>query len=211
MKAALIGISAIALSGCAWTDSNFGTDFSENNANAASSQSADARPSQPATVEQTYSQQEVVSEMANFFGVTAEAAGEAVERVFAEQGEPVGFIRGEEVAGAIGVGLRYGQGEMVLRSGTTRNIFWQGPSIGFDTGANASKVFTLIYDLPEPDAIYQRFPGVSGSAYFIAGLGVNYQQNGDVVLAPIRAGVGLRAGVNIGYLHYTRERQILPL
>lgn len=210
LKAAVIGASAIALSGCAWTDRNFGTNFTENGASS-SARAADSRPSDPATVEETYSRQEVVSEVASFFGVTAEAAGEVVERVFAEQGDPVGFIRGEEVAGAVGVGLRYGQGEMRLKSGATRNVFWQGPSIGFDTGANASKVFTLVYDLPEPDSIYQRFPGVSGSAYFIGGLGVNYQQNGDTVLAPIRAGVGLRAGVNIGYLHYSRERQVLPL
>ena len=90
-------------------------------------------------------------------------------------------------------------------------VYWQGPSIGFDVGANASKCFTLVYDLPSADDIYQRFPGVEGSFYFVAGIGVNYQQNGDIVLAPMRTGVGVRAGVNAGYLSYSRERDWVPL
>ena len=158
----------------------------------------------------TYEEGEIVAEVADFFGITAEAASEIVEEAFRENGRPTGYIRGEEVSGALGVGLRYGSGEMQLRNGQTRRVFWQGPSIGFDTGANASKVFTLVYGLTDGDAIYQRFPGVSGSAYFIAGMGVNYQRRGDVTLAPIRAGVGFRLGVNVGYLAYSRERHVLP-
>jgi hypothetical protein len=89
-------------------------------------------------------------------------------------------------------------------------VFWQGPSLGFDIGGNASRVFTLCYNLQYAEKIYQRFPGVEGSAYFIGGLGVNYQRAEDITLAPIRAGVGLRLGANIGYLAYTRQRNILP-
>jgi hypothetical protein len=89
-------------------------------------------------------------------------------------------------------------------------VFWQGPSIGWDFGGNASRVFTLCYDLDDPKAIFQRFPGVEGSAYFIGGLGVNYQKASGVTLTPIRAGVGFRLGANIGYLAYSKKRNILP-
>jgi hypothetical protein len=107
--------------------------------------------------------------------------------------------------------VRYGEGNLTLKNGATRKVFWQGPSVGFDTGANASKVFTLVYGLNDADKIYQRFPGVEGSAYFVGGVGVNYQRSGDITLAPMRAGVGLRAGANVGYLAYTRERSVVPL
>ena len=89
-------------------------------------------------------------------------------------------------------------------------VFWQGPSAGFDWGGNASRVFTLCYNLQVPEAIFQRFPGVEGSAYLVGGLGVNYQRAGGITLAPIRAGVGLRLGANIGYLSYSRQRHVFP-
>jgi len=158
----------------------------------------------------TYSSEEIVQEASEFFEVGAEAVAQAVERIFAERGRPNAFIVGEEGSGAIGVGLRYGEGTLNRKNGTTLQVFWQGPSIGFDVGANASKVFTLIYNLPNNQAIFQRFPGVEGSYYLVAGIGVNYQQSGDIILAPMRTGVGLRAGANVGYLSYTDERRILP-
>jgi hypothetical protein len=111
---------------------------------------------------------------------------------------------------AITVGARYGRGLLYMKEKSAQEVFWQGPSIGFDMGGNASRVFTLCYNLYYPDAIYRRFPGVEGSAYLIGGLGVNYQRAEDMVLAPIRAGVGLRLGANIGYLVYSRQRNILP-
>lgn len=160
---------------------------------------------------ETYEQAEIVSAVSDFFGITAAAAGQLVERVFRENGRPTGYIRGEEVSAAIGVGLRYGEGNLQLKNGQRRKVFWQGPSVGFDTGANASKVFTLVYGMSDGDAIFQRYPGVEGSAYFVGGVGVNYQRANNITLAPMRAGVGLRAGANVGYLHYSRERNILPL
>jgi hypothetical protein len=174
---------------------------------------AAAAETRPAAEQQaaTYEQSEIVSAVADFFGITAQAAGEAVERVFRENGRPTGYIRGEEAAAALGVGVRYGEGTLQLKNGQTRKVFWQGPSIGFDTGANASKVFTLVYGASDADRIYQRFPGVEGSAYLVGGLGVNYQRADNITLAPMRAGVGLRAGANIGYLAYSRERNLLPL
>jgi hypothetical protein len=159
----------------------------------------------------TYSEPEIVSAAERFFGAGAEGVAAVVSHVFEDLGRPNGYIEGQEGSGAIGVGLRYGDGRLRLkgRSGTTR-VFWQGPSIGFDTGGNASKVFTLVYNMHSPDQIFQRFPGVDGSAYLVGGIGVNYQRRDDVTLAPMRAGVGLRFGANIGYLHYSRRRRINP-
>ena len=159
----------------------------------------------------TYSRDEMVEVTADFFGVTAEVAASAIERVFADLGRPNGYIAGEEVSGAIGVGLRYGEGNMSIKGQPEpRKVYWQGPSIGFDTGGNASKVFTLVYNIRDGERIYQRFPGVEGSAYLVAGLGVNYQRADGITLAPIRSGVGLRAGANVGYLAYSRRRNWIP-
>ena len=97
-----------------------------------------------------------------------------------------------------------------MKEGKRRKVFWQGPSVGFDFGGNVSKVFTLVYHLKSQEQIFQRFPGVDGSFYFVAGFGVNYQQSGDVILAPIRTGVGLRMGANVGYLHYTKKKSWIP-
>jgi hypothetical protein len=173
---------------------------------------ANAAAERNPTNDDTYTQQEIVQKASDFFGATTEAVAKAVERVFAEKGRPNAYIVGAEGAGAIGVGLRYGDGDLYMKKtgSRTAKVYWQGPSIGFDLGANASKTFTLIYNLPNAEAIYERFPGVDGSFYVVAGIGVNYQQNGRIILAPMRTGVGLRAGANVGYLAYTKERNILP-
>jgi hypothetical protein len=165
---------------------------------------------EPAFADDTYSKNEIVNKVAGFFGVAAKTAAEIVEHVFADLGRPNAYITGDEGSGAIGVGLRYGKGTMYRKNFKNQRVYWQGPSIGFDVGGNASKCFTLVYQIRRQEEIYQRFPGVEGSAYFVGGLGVNYQRSGRVSLAPIRAGVGFRTGVNIGYLSYTRERDILP-
>lgn len=169
------------------------------------------QPSYPASTQaETYSREELVNAVSDFLGVTAESAGAVIERVFREKGRPTGYIAGEEGAAAFTVGLRYGKGLLYMKNRPAMTVYWQGPSIGFDLRANASRVFTLCYALQYPEAIYQRFPGVEGSAYLVGGLGVNYQRAEDIVLAPIRAGVGLGAGVNVGYLSYSRKRHILP-
>ncbi|MFN9358459.1 MAG: DUF1134 domain-containing protein [Alphaproteobacteria bacterium] len=165
---------------------------------------------EPAFADDTYSKSEIVNKVAGFFGVAAKTAAEIVEHIFADLGRPNAYITGDEGSGAIGVGLRYGKGTMYRKNFRNQRVYWQGPSIGFDVGGNASRCFTLVYQIRRQEEIYQRFPGVEGSAYFVGGLGVNYQRSGRVSLAPIRAGVGFRTGVNIGYLSYTRERDILP-
>lgn len=161
--------------------------------------------------EQTFDQNEILREAGHLFGGTTKALATIIEKVFAEQGQPNAYITGEEISGAIGIGLRYGNGELFTKTTKGRKVYWQGPSIGFDFGANASKVFTLVYNLYDTELLFQRFPGVDGTLYFVAGFSVNYQQSGDIILAPIRTGVGLRAGASIGYLHYTKKHSWLPL
>ena len=157
-----------------------------------------------------YTEDEVLEASKQFFGDTSKDLATIIEKIFKDQGEPNAYITGEEAAGAIAVSLRYGNGWLHHKAGGTRRLFWQGPSLGFDLGGNASKVFTLVYNLGGTNDIFQRFPGVEGTVYVVGGFGVNYQQRGNVILAPIRTGIGLRAGANIGYLHYTREQEILP-
>jgi hypothetical protein len=161
--------------------------------------------------EETYSENEILAKAKGFFGTTTEGLAKAIEKVFADLGRPNAYITGEEASGAIGVGVRYGEGTLNRKTGAARKVYWQGPTVGFDLGADASKMFILIYHLPDTESLFQRFPAVDGSFYFVAGVGVNYQRSGDIVQAPIRTGVGLRAGVNVGYMHYTKEFSWIPL
>jgi hypothetical protein len=159
----------------------------------------------------TYDQQSILKDVTEFFGSTTEGLAKVVEKAFQDQGRPNAYIKGEEVAAAVTVGLRYGEGELTMKSGPTAKVYWTGPSIGLDLGANASKVFTLVYRLAKPADIYQRFPGVDGSLYFIGGAGINYQRRGGVVLAPIRLGVGVRSGASVGYMHYRNKKSWNPI
>jgi hypothetical protein len=159
----------------------------------------------------TYSSEEIARSVSDFFGVTAENAGALIEKVFHENGRPTAYIAGQEGSGAFFFGLRYGRGLMYMKDRPHMDVFWQGPTGGFDFGGNASRVFTLCYDLQYPDAIFRRFPGVEGSAYLVGGLGVNYQRADGITLAPVRAGVGFRLGASLGYLAYSRQRNVIPL
>jgi hypothetical protein len=165
----------------------------------------DGPPAQP------YTKEELARNVSDFFGVTAENAGALVEKIFREQGQPTAYIAGLEGSGAFFFGLRYGKGLMYMKDRRPMDVFWQGPTGGFDFGGNASRVFTLCYNLQYPDAVFRRFPGVEGSAYLVGGLGVNYQRAEDITLAPIRAGLGLRLGASVGYLAYSRKRNVIPL
>lgn len=159
---------------------------------------------------QTYNENELVSAVSAHLGVTAESAASVIERLFSKRGRPVGYITGQEGGGAFIVGLRYGKGKLWMKDGRSSDVYWQGPSVGFDWGADGSKAFVLVYNLEDPKDIYRRFPGVNGSAFLIGGMAVNYQRADGITLAPIRTGVGLRAGANVGYLSYSRKRHILP-
>lgn len=171
---------------------------------------ASAANTQPATSRATYSDDEVMKAASKFFSTGAKELGDVLSKVLKEKGQPVAFIRGEEAGGAIGVGVRYGHGEIVYKGGSTRNVFWQGPSLGFDLGANAVKVFVLVYNLPNTEALFRRFPGVEGSLYFVGGFGVNYVQSGEVALAPVRFGVGWRQGIAVSYMNFSPQKRINP-
>jgi len=164
----------------------------------------------PARGIETYTLAEITQQTSDALGVTAEAAGQAIQRIFQDQGEPTAFIAGEEGSGAIVAGLRYGRGLMYMKDKPTQQVFWQGPSVGFDWGGNASRVFTLCYNLYYPEMLFRRYPGLEGSAYLVGGLGVNYQRADGITLAPIRAGVGLRLGASLGYLSYSRKQNAFP-
>ncbi len=159
-----------------------------------------------------YTAEELVAAGSRELGIAAEAIGGAIERIFADNGDrPTAYIAGEEGAGAAGVGLRYGRGALHMKDlSASQEVFWQGISVGWDVGGNASRVFTLVYGLFHPDMLYRRYPGVEGTAYLIGGLGVNYQRADGIILAPIRTGVGLRAGANVGTMAYSRQRNLLP-
>jgi len=158
----------------------------------------------------TFDQDSVLRDAEQFFGRSTEGLAKVIEKAFKDHGRPNAYVKGEEIAGAIAVGLRYGNGTLVLKGGKMRPVWWTGPSIGFDAGANASKVFVLVYHLPRPSAIFQRYPGVDGSFYFVGGAGINYQQRDQIILAPIRLGVGLRAGASVGYMRYTSKKTYIP-
>lgn len=158
-----------------------------------------------------YTADEITNAGANFFGITTEAMAKGVQHVFGDLGQPDAYIKGDEGSGAFVVGFRYGSGWLVRKTREPMQVYWRGPSIGFDVGGNASKCFTLVYNLREDRRLFQRFPGVEGSFYLVAGLGINYQRSGGVTLAPMRTGVGLRAGVNAQYQAYTDRRDWFPL
>ena len=158
----------------------------------------------------TYDEDSILKAATEFFGSTTEGLAKVIEKAFKEQGRPNAYIKGEEASAALTVGVRYGDGRLMMKSGGSARVYWSGPSIGLDVGANASKVFTLVYKLPNAAAIFQRFPGVEGSLYYIGGASINYQRSEGITLAPIRLGVGLRTGANIGYVHYRREKSYLP-
>ncbi len=198
-RAALLGlgVSPLLLQACAT-----GT----NNPTGRASRNASQQPKL-----ETYSENDLVASISTHLGVTSESAATMIERMFKDSGRPTGYITGEEGGGAIIGGVRYGKGTLWMKDGSSQKIYWQGPTIGFDWGAEASKVFTLVYGLNDPNYIFQRFPGVDGSAFLVAGMAVNYQRANGITLAPVRSGVGVRLGANIGYTSYTRKRSLIPL
>ncbi len=152
-----------------------------------------------------FSPEEIKSAGHRFFGKVSSGFASAVEYTFQKSGRPNGYIVGEEAGGAFVAGLRYGEGTLHTANGGQYRVFWQGPSLGYDFGAEGSKTMVLVYNLADPSQIYDKFAGVDGSAYLVGGVGVTYLARDDLVLAPIRSGVGLRLGANVGYFKYTRQ------
>jgi len=167
-------------------------------------------PPPPSPRNGTYNRDEVNREVMGFFESGSRGLAELVARAFNDLGQPVGFIKGNEGGGALVIGFRYGVGTLFIKGQKPVPVYWQSPSLGFDLGVNAGKVFTLVYGLNHSDMLFQRFPAVDGSLYILGGFGMNYQRTGDITLAPIRFGVGLRLGASVGYQHYTRTQEINP-
>jgi hypothetical protein len=153
----------------------------------------------------SYSSREILQAGHGFFGSVSKGLASVVEYAFQKQGRPNGYILGQDAGGAFVAGLRYGEGMLYTKDAGVHRIYWQGPSLGWDAGAEGSKVMVLVYNLRDPEEIYQRFGGVDGSAYLVGGVGVTFLTSNPIIVAPIRSGVGLRLGANIGYLKYTRR------
>lgn len=161
---------------------------------------------QPAAARaETYTAQEIVDSGHQFFGATSGGLGTLVEKIFSSYGLPNGYVLGEEGSGALIGGVTYGEGTLFTKNAGDHKVFWQGPSLGFDFGGDGARAMILVYNLNEVEALYQRFGGLAGSAYAVAGLGFTVLKRDDVLLVPVRTGVGARLGVNVGYLKLTEH------
>lgn len=162
------------------------------------------------TTEEGYTLEEIRDATRGFFGTISTNLATVMEHAFSEWGQPTGYILGKEGGGAFLAGVRYGEGTLFMRSGAQRKIYWHGPSLGYDFGAEGSRTLFLVYSLNRPEGLYRTFTGVDGSAYLVGGVGVTLLKGGPIVLAPIRSGVGLRLGANIGYIRFSREASWNP-
>ncbi|MFO1255655.1 MAG: DUF1134 domain-containing protein [Sphingomonadaceae bacterium] len=166
-----------------------------------------ATPAQPST---TYHEDDLIGAAEGVFGKGAKGLADVIKDVLKKQGEPNAYIVGREGGGAIVVGLRYGSGTLFHKVEGQRPVYWTGPSIGFDAGASAGSTFVLVYNLYNTDDLYHRFAAGEGQAYLVGGFNVSYVRRGNVVLIPIRSGVGLRLGVNAGYMKFSTKQKWLP-
>ncbi len=182
-------ISAAFLALCAFAFSN--PAYAQNSGN------------EPIPSGQTYDQDEILQAGHQFFGSVSGGLASVVEKAFSSYGEPNGYVLGEEGSGALIAGARYGEGNLYTRNAGTHKLFWQGPSVGWDFGADGARVMMLVYNLPTVNSLYTRFAGVNGSAYLVGGVGMTVLLNNEIVLVPVRAGVGARLGLNMGYLKFT--------
>jgi hypothetical protein len=153
----------------------------------------------------TFNSQELIQSGHRLFGGVSRGLALTLQEALRRWGEPNGYILGEEASGAIAAGLRYGEGTLYTRNAGKRRVYWQGPSLGFDLGGEGARTMMLVYNLPATEALYNRFLGLDGSAYFIGGFGMTAAIRDDMIVVPIRSGVGARLGVNLGYLKFTPQ------
>ncbi len=180
---------------------------------AASAPGAEASPdlaASPYEDETTYGEDDLIGAAEGVFGKGAEGLAKMIEDLLKEQGRPNGYIVGREAGGAFIFGARYGSGTLHHKVEGERKVYWTGPSVGFDAGANAGNTFVLVYNLYDTEELFERYPAGEGQAYLIGGLHASYLRKGDVVLIPIRVGAGLRLGVNAGYLKFSKKQRWLP-
>lgn len=153
----------------------------------------------------TYSGQEIVDAGHGFFGATTGGLATLIERVFSSYGQPNGYVLGQEGGGAFAVGATFGEGMLYTKNAGDHPVFWQGPSIGFDFGAEGSRTMMLVYNLNSVETLYQRYAGISGSAFIVGGIGATVLEGQGIILVPIRTGIGARLGINVGYLKLTPQ------
>jgi hypothetical protein len=175
----------------------------------AASQAAE-EPAVAAAQGDTYKEDDLIGAAEGVFGKGAEGVARMIEDILSKQGEPNGYIVGREAGGAFIVGARYGSGTLFHKVEGQKPVYWTGPSVGFDAGANAGSTFVLVYNLHDTEELYERYPAGEGSAYLVGGLNASYLRKGDVVLIPIRVGAGLRLGVNAGYMRFSKKQRWLP-
>ncbi len=158
----------------------------------------------------TYKRDDVIGAAEGVFGKGAKGLAGLIENILRDQGEPNAYISGREASGAVVVGLRYGSGTMTHKVEGQRAVYWTGPSVGFDLGGDAAKVFVLVYNLYDGQELYRRYPQVEGHAYYVGGFSATYMRRGNVVIIPIRVGAGLRLGANVGYMKFSEKSRWLP-
>ena len=169
----------------------------------AMAQAAHAQETQAQPAIEDFSESNLVMASAKYLGATAESMAEIMDSAFSRYGMPNAVIRGEEVSVAAVIGARYGRGTLIFKDGREFPIFWRGPSAGVDMGATGLKSFALVYNIDEPEQLYQRIPSVDGSLVALGGVAFNYMQRGDIIVAPMRVGVGYQIGVSLGYLKFS--------
>jgi hypothetical protein len=171
-----------------------------------------ARPAEAMLEERPipYTSDDIVMNGHRFFGALAKSLAQVVQQATKQWGQPNGYILGQEAGGAFVGGLRYGEGKLYTRNAGEQRLFWQGPSVGFDAGGDGDRTMMLVYNLPARGAIFQRFAGVDGSAYFVGGLGMTALAAQEMTVVPIRTGLGWRLGLNVGYLKFTRGQTWNP-
>ena len=167
-----------------------------------------AAPADPAA---TFKQDDLIGAAEGVFGKGAQGLAKLIEKILKEQGEPNAYIVGREAGGALVLGVRYGSGTLYHKIEGERPAYWTGPSIGFDAGANAAQTFVLVYNLHDSEDLYKRFPAGEGAAYLLGGFNASYMRRGDVVLIPIRVGVGARLGANVGYMKFRKKQSWVPI
>ncbi|MBV7256698.1 DUF1134 domain-containing protein [Pacificimonas sp. WHA3] len=198
-KGLLVGALALLASACATTGQNRSPETAEM-----------PEPPPPVAAEDGFDEAEVIAAAEGVFGKGAEGLAKLIEDIVNDRGRPNAYIVGREGSGAVGVGLRYGAGTLYHRVEGNREVHWSGPSIGFDVGGDANRVFTLIYGLYDTEDLFRRYPAVEGKVYVVGGFTANYLQRENVAVVPVKLGVGWRVGANVGYLKFSKRRNIVP-
>lgn len=193
---------ADAQGGAQWVDPASGATVGEGGVQA-DAQVAEADASK-------YAEDDLIGAAEGVFGKGAEGLAKMIEDLLKKEGKPNGYIVGREAGGAFIVGARYGSGTLHHKIEGERKVYWTGPSVGFDAGANAANTFVLVYNLYDSEDLFKRYPAGEGQAYLVGGLHASYMRRGDVVLIPIRLGAGLRLGVNAGYMKFSKKQRWLP-